>query len=385
MKEKLFQAARNFLRMYFAEEEIGGFGQRLEAVKAEIDRFGHYEHTSEEIEFGAKVAWRNSNRCIGRLFWKSLKVRDKRGLTAPEDIFNDLRDHLAYAYNGGKIRSVISVYRASRPNESEIRILNPQLIRYGGYQDSAGKVTGDKAMLQFTRFCQEHGWKGEGTPFDILPVLIDIGQGNPNLYEFAQGEVKEIPVLHSGIPHFAELGLRWYTVPVISNMVLEIGGIHYTAAPFNGWYMLTEIGSRNFGDKERYNMLPEVARVMGIDCDPDGLWKDKAMVVLNEAVLQSFREEGVTLTTHHDASEQFVKFCQREAKAGRQVTADWSWIVPPSAGSATNVFHMRWDNSVFTPNFFYRKSPWEKQELGPEEQLTECPFYLNNSSSNTHP
>ena len=36
--------------------------------------------------------------------------------------------------------------------------------------------------------------------------------------------------------------MKWYGVPMISDMRLEIGGISYTAAPFNGWYMGTEIG-----------------------------------------------------------------------------------------------------------------------------------------------
>ena len=37
-------------------------------------------------------------------------------------------------------------------------------------------------------------------------------------------------------PHewFADLGLRWHAVPAIDNMCLEIGGICYPAAPFNG-------------------------------------------------------------------------------------------------------------------------------------------------------
>ena len=39
-----------------------------------------------------------------------------------------------------------------------------------------------------------------------------------------------------------ELGLRWHAVPAISNMPLRIGGITYPAAPFNGWYLNTEIG-----------------------------------------------------------------------------------------------------------------------------------------------
>jgi nitric-oxide synthase len=36
-------------------------------------------------------------------------------------------------------------------------------------------------------------------------------------------------------------------------MDLKIGGIVYPTAPFNGWYMVTEIGVRNFIDDYRYN------------------------------------------------------------------------------------------------------------------------------------
>ena len=46
---------------------------------------------------------------------------------------------------------------------------------------------------------------------------------------------------------------------------LEVGGVNYTAAPFNGWYMGTEIGARNFGDASRYNLLPVLAKKMGLD------------------------------------------------------------------------------------------------------------------------
>jgi hypothetical protein len=42
------------------------------------------------------------------------------------------------------------------------------------------------------------------------------------------------------------------------------GGVQYTAAPFNGWYMVTEIGARNFGDIARYNLLPMVAQKLGL-------------------------------------------------------------------------------------------------------------------------
>ena len=54
---------------------------------------------------------------------------------------------------------------------------------------------------------------------------------------------------------FAALGLRWYALPAVSNMLLEIGGLEFPAAPFSGWYMSSEIGMRNLCDPHRYNIL----------------------------------------------------------------------------------------------------------------------------------
>lgn len=50
------------------------------------------------------------------------------------------------------------------------------------------------------------------------------------------------------------MGLKWYAVPAVSCLLLDIGGLEFTAAPFNGWYMNTEIAARNFGDEYRYNL-----------------------------------------------------------------------------------------------------------------------------------
>ena len=64
--------------------------------------------------------------------------------------------------------------------------------------------------------------------------------------------------------------------------LLEIGGIMYTAAPFNGWYMGTEIGARNLADEGRYNKLPLIAKLMGQDTSSETtLWRDRALVELN--------------------------------------------------------------------------------------------------------
>ncbi|NDC79233.1 MAG: nitric oxide synthase oxygenase, partial [Chitinophagia bacterium] len=194
---------------------------------------------------------------------------------------------------------------------------------------------------------------------------------SPRLFELPEGSVLEVPVSHPEYPWLAEMQLKWHAVPMISDMVLEIGGIRYPAAPFNGWYMVTEIGSRNLGDESRYNLLPVVADRMGLDRNSASvLWKDRALVVLNEAVRHSFDAAGVTLTDHHEASDQFLRFIRNERTAGRDVTADWAWIVPPMSASALSVFHREFDDTIVSPNFFYADDAWKKAATSGR-----CPFH----------
>ena len=47
-------------------------------VIAEIAETGTYTHTTEELTVGARLAWRHNTRCIGKLYWRGLTVRDFR-------------------------------------------------------------------------------------------------------------------------------------------------------------------------------------------------------------------------------------------------------------------------------------------------------------------
>lgn len=163
----------------------------------------------------------------------------------------------------------------------------------------------------------------------------------------------EVPLEHPELGWFSGLGLRWHAVPVISNNHLVIGGVSYSAAPFNGWYVGTEIGARNLGDRDRYDLVPVVAERMGLHTGAESsLWRDRALVEINRAVLHSFGRHGVTITDHHTESQRFLTHVEREERAGRECPADWSWIVPPMSGSLTPVFHRYYDTEEKVPNFF---------------------------------
>lgn len=351
-----FEEAETFILQFHGENPGAGPPQdRLRLVRREIDSQGTYRHTRDELEFAARVAWRNSSRCIGRLYWRSLQLRDRRHVSAAADVAAEAVRHLHEATNDGRIRPLITVFAPDLPGAPGPRILSAQLIRYAGYEAADGTVTGDPLNVGITRLARDLGWAGchpKGR-FDVLPVIVQDGSGRRALLRLSADAVLEVPLSHPEFGWFADLGLRWHAVPVISDMYLEAGGIRYPAAPFNGWYMCTEIGSRNLGDVARYNQLPVVARGMGMSTVSNQmLWKDRALTELNVAVLSSFRASRVTITDHHTESVRFLMHLAKEESAGRVCSADWTWIVPPAAASATPVFHRYYDHVHQTPNFY---------------------------------
>jgi len=165
---------------------------------------------------------------------------------------------------------------------------------------------------------------------------------------------------HPTFDWFASLGLRWYALPAVSSMSFDCGGLQFTAVPFNGWYMTTEIGTRNLADPHRYNQLEIVAKRMGLDTRTHtSLWKDRSVVELNAAVLYSYQKQNVTIVDHHTASESFMKHLETENRLRGGCPAEWVWIVPPTSGSLTPVFHQEMVYYTLKPSFEYQDPAWK--------------------------
>ena len=338
--------------------------ERLREIETEIDRTGTYTHTKEELEFGARLAWRNSNRCIGRHLWRTLEVRDCRDVRDAAGVEEALTAHLADAYNGGRIRSLITVFAPRRDGRPDpVRLGNHQLVRYAGFRRTNRSVLGDPHSVPFTARCLRAGWDPvrwhafKPLPWEIWidgqpQELVDIFARHPEL-------LREVALSHPDEPRFADLKLKWYAVPILAEMALVIGGVVYPCAPFNGFYMGTEIGARNLADKQRYDLLPEVARLFGLDTDNERtLWRDRALIELNRAVLHSFDTAGVTIGDHHSLGARFEAFCKSERRAGRELTGDWTWLNPPISASQTPQFHRTYKPEVARhTNFFYQTGP----------------------------
>ncbi len=316
--------AYEFLRQWHDETGTRGIAQRWRDVRAEIHATGTWRPTYHELAYGARVAWRNAGRCIGRLRWPSLVVRDRRHTTTLEGVRRELAAHLDEATNGGHVRSVLTVLApAAGVAPAPVRIVNPQLAGYAAWPTDGG-IIGDPASLTLTALATELGWPGPAhrSAFDLLPwIAADVDN---QLHLLPASRIREVPIRHPDHPWIADLGLRWPAIPVITNMTLDFGGLRFPA-PFSGTFMASEIATRNLADEHRYHLLPAIIAGLGLH-DRDRLRADKALLTLHEAVLHSFGSAGVSITDHHRESRSFARFAQHEEAAGRVVTGDWSWL-----------------------------------------------------------
>uniref|UniRef100_A0A8C8XC74 Nitric oxide synthase n=1 Tax=Panthera leo TaxID=9689 RepID=A0A8C8XC74_PANLE len=292
-------------------------------------------------------------------YYSSIKVFDARDCTTAHGMFNYICNHIKYATNKGNLRSAITIFPQRTDGKHDFRVWNSQLIRYAGYKQPDGSILGDPANVEFTEICVQQGWKPPRGRFDILPLLLQANGNDPELFQIPPELVLEVPIRHPRFEWFKDLGLKWYGLPAVSNMLLEIGGLEFTACPFSGWYMGTEIGVRDYCDNSRYNILEEVAKNMNLDMrKTSSLWKDQALVEINIAVLYSFQSDKVTIVDHHSATESFIKHMENEYRCRGGCPADWVWIVPPMSGSVTPVFHQEMLNYRLTPSFEYQPEPW---------------------------
>ncbi len=359
--------AAQFLDMVADEQqwESSSKAKRWREIEREIHATGTYTQTYEELTYGVRVAWRNSAKCIGRIAWNSLIVRDCREVTDPDAIFEECREHVRIASAGTNLEAVLTLFRPKNPGELwGPRIWNPQLFRYAAYEQADGSIVGDKANLALTRKLQSLGWQPPNpiSEFDLLPIVIDVPGHPVRMYEFPRDEVREVLIEHPTIPEFASLGLRWVAIPALSNFRVELGGVDYGCIPFNGWFMGTEI-ARNLWEENRYGKANAIANVLDLDTSSEStLWRDRAFLELNVAVLHSFQKASVSMVDHQTASQQFLTHDLREKRAGRETPAQWSWIVPPAGGSTCPVWHHEMRDFLVEPQYHYAADKWAVED-----------------------
>ncbi len=375
-EERLLKKARRFLDIISQEQGWSQEArlQRWQEIESQVQATGTYTHSYEELAYGAQLSWRNASKCIARIQWSNMIVRDCRQVTEPDEMFKQLEEHLRLATNGGNIQIVMSVFRPKLPKERwGPRIWNSQLIRYAAYPQPDGSVLGDRANLDLTEAIIELGWQppAQKSHYDILPLVIEIPGKKPQIYEWNKEDVLEVPITHPSIPEFESLDLRWYAIPAISNFRMDIGGITYGCLPFNGWYMETEL-SRDFLEDWRYDRMDDVAKLLNLDTSAEStLWRDRVALETNVAILHSFQKAKVSMVDHQSASRQFLSHDLREKKSGRECPADYGWVVPPSGGSTCPVWHHQMRDFYLDPAYHHGADRWAvEKDIDLEQFIT---------------
>lgn len=154
--EQCLAEAESYLTLFHKEHKLSQdkLDSRLAAVRAEISERKTYRQTAEEAWYGAKVAWRNSSRCINRIQWNRMEFIDQRHVKTAQECFEALCEHMRTCIQNGRIVTTISLFPPLDPatGKAPMRIWNTAATAFAGYQDEAGgKVLGDPANVELTR------------------------------------------------------------------------------------------------------------------------------------------------------------------------------------------------------------------------------------------
>ena len=142
----------------------------------------------------------------------------------------------------GSSEAFITVFPPSHPEVTASgppQIWNGQLLQYAAYRTEGG-VMGDPANLLFTEMLSSRfGWLGpkDGirSEHDYLPLIIQSSPAaDPELFEIPLGCAPPVHIHHPRYPELSELDMKWYPSPAVCALDLSLGGINYTAVPFNG-------------------------------------------------------------------------------------------------------------------------------------------------------
>ncbi|EJK55330.1 hypothetical protein THAOC_24946, partial [Thalassiosira oceanica] len=351
-EQTVMREALEFLELYYKERQaemakIDGFlskSERIDQVKTSIETTGIYTHTFDELQHGARVAWRNAPKCSNRGYWAGLKLLDCRHVKSNDGMFDSCLKHLTQAMSTGSSEAFITVFPPSHPRAkaSGPQIWNGQLLQYAAYQTEDG-VMGDPANLLFTEMLSSRfGWLGpkDGirSEHDYLPLIIQSSpEVDPELFEIPLGCAPPVHIHHPKHPELSELDMRWYPSPAVCALDLSLGGINYTAVPFNGWYATTEV-LRDLTDESRYNMLLPVANILGINMDDNPVWKDEVMAILNKAIHHSFKSAKLAIVDNHTLIDGFYKWYHSEMKTRQYCPVNWKWVIPPMSSSTNDAY-----------------------------------------------
>eukprot|EP00984_Skeletonema_dohrnii_P005886 scaffold2082_cov110-Skeletonema_dohrnii-CCMP3373.AAC.1 len=114
--ETMMREAMEYLELYYHErsEDMSGTKgflpkeERMAQVREAIHETATYAHTFDELEHGARVAWRNAPKCSNRKYWQQLKLLDCRNVDTNEGMFGSCIKHLTKAVACGSAEAYVT-------------------------------------------------------------------------------------------------------------------------------------------------------------------------------------------------------------------------------------------------------------------------------------
>ncbi|KAL8658079.1 MAG: hypothetical protein Q9226_001283, partial [Calogaya cf. arnoldii] len=235
-------------------------------------------------------------------------------------------------------------------------IWNHQVLEFAGYEMNDGAMLGDPNSTALTKAIIELGWTPPSprSRWDLLPLVVMADGDVPAIIEVPPELGRLVEIRHPRYKaEFEKLDLKWVTVPALTRLGFDIGGVQYTAAPFIGWFMDAEIGVRDLADTFRYNALPDIAQALGlIDTTLEGIEGlddlpeyerlsvlSRSQQELNYAVHWSYQQAKVSMSDTLTASTKWCRYDDDfKAKNGFRLPADPYWLAPPQ-GSIVPLWH----------------------------------------------
>ncbi|GHP15261.1 nitric oxide synthase-like protein [Collybia sordida] len=338
------QEAEDFLRELYQNNFFScevDFQERLKSVQLEVRNSsvtgvicetqeigivgGAWSQTQRELEFGIRRAWRNARKWIMRSHCEDLKLCDLRSVKRSNEMAMELVKGLTQAYNSGNIVPTVFVFPPRTANNRGAMIWNDQILSFAGYQAEDGTIIGDPKNIQLTKDIIELGWvpPQPKSRWDVLPVVVMAEDDEPVFVELPTNLRKLVEISHPRYKDaFQKLDLKWVAFPALSNLGFDIGGVQYTATPFIGWFMDTEIGIRDLANPLRYNVLPDLITTLYLNDktseytnSPKNLatyellaMLSRAQIELNYAIYYSFLREGITMSNSLSASKKWAQY-----------------------------------------------------------------------------
>ena len=365
-EDEAFKQMMMFFEDYYADEQYSNpilkKDIRIAEAQVSIKDTGDYQHTTDELTWAAKTAWRNAARCIGRDLWKTLVVVDERAALTCREIFDAICDNVRIAFNGGKIISTATIFRQRFRKDRltpGIRVWNGVLMGFAGFELENGDVIGDPKNIPFTNIAVGMGWKPCCTNFELLPLIITDAYHKTQLFELPE-DIKgyTVDIVHPERPEITKMGLKWYSIPLVSSLMLEAGGIQYTCSQIAAFFQDTEISVMNLLGPPRYNLMEPIGRLLKLDVSRNSTyWKCVVATEVTKAVYHSFTVARVSIIDHMTMADNFCSFMKEELKTRGGCPSDWIWLVPPMSSGIVPTFYTEMLRYSLSPSFEYQIEP----------------------------